>query len=74
MSVSLSLSHHQREISCSIAEQFPVSHARFAFVPSGVAGLLLVVYVRIIAQAFTCKLPIAYCTCNSFSAAKEIDR
>ena len=41
----------------------------FVFISSGATGLLLFVYIRIIVQALTCKLPIAYCTCNSFSTA-----
>jgi hypothetical protein len=43
----------------------------FLFIPSGVAGLLLFVYARIIVQALTCKLPMAYCTCNSFSTTNQ---
>jgi hypothetical protein len=61
--------YHQREISCSIEDQFPFS--LFVFIPSGVAGLLLFVYVAIIVQALTCKLPMAFCTCNSFSTSSS---
>lgn len=64
---SVCLYHHQRDISCSIEDQFP----SLVFIPSGVAGLLLFVYTRIIVQALICKLPMAYCTCNSFSTRNE---
>jgi hypothetical protein len=53
----------------------PISFfSRFVFIPSGVAGPLLFVYVRIIVQALTCKLPMAYCTCNSFSTSFDNKR
>lgn len=74
-SLSFSFSHHhQREISCSIEDQFSSSSRFSLYILSGVAGLLLSVYMRIIVQALTCKLPMAYCTCNSFSRRKKKDR
>lgn len=68
---SLPSFHHQGQISCSIEDQFAIlsPSPRSLSSPSGVTGLLLFVYIRMIAQALTCKLPMARCTCNSFSTS-----